>query len=91
MIDEVLSAALVRATDALADDDAIAASAALRDATDACETALRKGLRLDAARLGAHRDAYDRCHTAAIATYERLRSALSAVGKARRASGAYRR
>ena len=91
MIDEMLSAALVRATDALAEDDAIAASAALREATDACETALRKGLRLDAARLEAHRNAHDRCHAAAIATYQRLRAALSAAGKARRASGAYGR
>jgi hypothetical protein len=91
VIHELLSAALKQATSALEGDDAVAAAAALEQATHACEAALRQRLRFDRDQLGVLRALHDRCTAAAQRAGEKLALAMGAAGDARRAVSAYRR
>jgi hypothetical protein len=90
-MDATLGEALRRAARALDGDDAVAAAAALEQATHACEAALREDLRLDREALGALRALHGRCVEAAHRAREKLALALGVAGDARRAVAAYRR
>lgn len=91
MTDATLARALERAAQALGEDDARSAAAALRDASLACEAALRTGLRIGDGGLGPLRQLHARCCAAADAARQRLGAALGSAVGARRAAAAYRR